>query len=1393
MSAKGDATALQVCVRFRPLRKEEEKSGVAWNVMTEYSTICETTNAGKPIANSGATFDKVYAGDVSTEEVYNDIGSPLVENAMNGMNATIFAYGQTSSGKTFTMQGDGTKTGSKTGFINMAAQQIFKHIEDHPDREFLLRLSYIEIYNEVIRDLLQPDKKLGTHLKIKVNPRTGPYVKSISEVVTDAASIMRALRRGDAMREVNATDINERSSRSHTIFKIMVESKERSERRLSGDDDVDGAILESHLNLVDLAGSENVRHTGAEGTRLKEAGNINKSLLTLSRVIKQIGSGAGHVNFRDSKLTHILQPSLAGNCKTALVACATPAECYREETRSTLAFAQRAKLIKTSAKVNETLDEDCQLRRMKKDLRDARRKQKQMEAELSAMQSGKTQEELSALRDTLQETKDRSQQAREEKETADRKYENLKNLILSSVMNAGSRKRAAKAMNAKHKMRRRHSMALPSKFLEMRGSDFTLKEDDAFDALGLISSVAAASPSLKRVKLHTEAEAASAAEADQESAASQIKSMQFKIDILESKVESHKKKMATQSDELSAANDLVTKLQSEIDEKDSQLETKIAELTADLEAKTADFAQKESALSEQVDLMQAENATFASQLEAAKEEKDTQSKRLQEMEAELEAAKTAASAAEENVAAAVEAQTSALQSELDKAIEAKVAAESAAEESSKEVESLKKDVVENAATSAELMATFEDTVTELEKSTAAQTQLSDKLDAAQKTIAELQSQQSTANPELEAQFAALQEVVKDHESKNTELMATFNDTVTALEEATTAKDSVEQKLQQLQSETTQQIEERDAQIAEHAAKIAEQANTNAELMATFDETVAQLEAVTTAKGEVDSQLEALTAEKAEIEAKFEAAQEEATALALNAAGAEEVDDLNKQITDLTAQNVALQEQISKLQNELKSAQDEHAKVATEAEEAKELNSVLQFEMKTLEEEKTEEEEKVKSLDAKVTEVTSAMQSKEQELSEANVARDEMSTEMEELTADLVAKDGVIKTFEEKLAAMEQASSMNANQVEEKLRLQQEAEAAKKELDELRMHLSAEKKLREEAEAANAAASSSSADTTEKSVALSNELQLVQQQITALKEEAVTKQITWAEREAALTQETEKAAAELVEAKQASEALHDKLNVATQELDATRAELAQTQEKLQEQVAQLNANVNEATEIQSHEEAARKVASQTDTANGLMRQELEKKEIALKEATKRVKELEGMMWSEQEKLNKMEEVAEKAEKDQKEKVAALEHEINRLRSEGSQQGLEQVKRLEFLEKQNANLTASSQANTTEVIENRKKVADLTVRHNSYHRCCSTVPLFDSFRWNLPSCRRSANATSKVCPSLTQDATSCEMKSRKRTVSSRSLNVALLSTMVRLLPQLKSSSLLKQITA
>lgn len=311
---------------------------------------------------------------------------------MYHLSRTIFAYGQTSSGKTFTMQGSGSLDSISHlnidgGIVHMAACDIFQHIEASTDRVFLVRVSFIEIYNEEVRDLLVSGGDDNT-LSVREDPRRGVFVNSNETIVTGLDSLLSVLFAGEKNRSVASTGMNERSSRSHTIFRITVESRLKSvEKNDTENEDSDeemedgdgnepsngnGAVRVSTLNLVDLAGSESVRHTGATGDRQKEGGKINQSLLTLSRVIGSLGQNATHINFRDSKLTRILQPSLSGNARMAVICCATPSELYLEETRSTLQFASRAKLVKTRAQVNEVLDDRSLIKKLQRELKEAR-------------------------------------------------------------------------------------------------------------------------------------------------------------------------------------------------------------------------------------------------------------------------------------------------------------------------------------------------------------------------------------------------------------------------------------------------------------------------------------------------------------------------------------------------------------------------------------------------------------------------------------------------------------------------------------------------------------------------------------------------------------------------------------------------------------------------------------------------------------------------------------------------------------------------------------------------------------------------------------------------------------------------------------------------------------
>lgn len=266
---------------------------------------------------------------------------------LEGYNGTIFAYGQTGTGKTFTMEGGDIHDEVSRGVIPRAFDQIFGCIQISENVEFLVRASFIEIYNDQVIDLLRKD---GTRkaLELKSNPDTGVYVKDLSSfVMKDSGELMNLLDDGKQNRQVGATKMNANSSRSHCIFTITVE---RSEVGADGQNH----IRVGKLNMVDLAGSERQGKTGAQGVRLKEATKINLSLSALGNVISSlVNPKAKHIPYRDSKLTRLLQDSLGGNTKTVMIANIGPADYNYDETISTLRFANRAKNIKNKPMINE--------------------------------------------------------------------------------------------------------------------------------------------------------------------------------------------------------------------------------------------------------------------------------------------------------------------------------------------------------------------------------------------------------------------------------------------------------------------------------------------------------------------------------------------------------------------------------------------------------------------------------------------------------------------------------------------------------------------------------------------------------------------------------------------------------------------------------------------------------------------------------------------------------------------------------------------------------------------------------------------------------------------------------------------------------------------------------
>ncbi|CAN2388931.1 Belongs to the TRAFAC class myosin-kinesin ATPase superfamily. Kinesin family [Pristimantis euphronides] len=378
--AEGDAVT--VCVRVRPfIHREQGEKVTVWR--EDNNTICQVDGT------RSFNFDRVFNSLETTSQVYQDAAVPIISSALQGYNGTIFAYGQTSSGKTYTMMG----TPNSLGIIPLAVQEIFRLIQDIPNREFLLRVSYLEIYNETVTDLLCDDRKKKP-LEVREDINRNVYVAELTEeLVMVPEHVMQWIKKGEKNRHYGATKMNDHSSRSHTIFRMIVESRERNEPGTS--ENCDGAVMVSHLNLVDLAGSERASQTGAEGVRLIEGCNINRSLFILGQVIKKLSDGqaGGFLNYRDSKLTRILQNSLGGNTKTVIICTITPVSF--DETLSTLQFASTAKHVRNTPHVNEVLDDQALLKRYRKEIVGLK---KQLE-ELEASSESKTQakEERSQL------------------------------------------------------------------------------------------------------------------------------------------------------------------------------------------------------------------------------------------------------------------------------------------------------------------------------------------------------------------------------------------------------------------------------------------------------------------------------------------------------------------------------------------------------------------------------------------------------------------------------------------------------------------------------------------------------------------------------------------------------------------------------------------------------------------------------------------------------------------------------------------------------------------------------------------------------------------------------------------------------------------------------------
>ncbi|KAF9227911.1 kinesin-domain-containing protein [Gyrodon lividus] len=399
-------THIQVVIRCRRRsdREIQENSPI---IVSSNGAKCQevTIETSAPVSSLGIVtlpptrtypFDLVFGPEADQAMIYHDVVSPMLDEVLMGYNCTLFAYGQTGTGKTYTMQGDLTPTpmgnpSAQAGMIPRVLFRLFHQLETSA-ADYSVKISFVELYNEELRDLLanelsapagstQPMGKGGPSdnqggLKIFEDAsKKGVFIQGLEEMpVKDAADALAILTKGSHRRQIAATKFNDHSSRSHSVFSITVHTKETS---TMGDD----LLKVGKLNLVDLAGSENIGRSGAENKRAREAGMINQSLLTLGRVINALVDHSSHVPYRESKLTRLLQDSLGGRTKTCIIATISPARSNMEETLSTLDYAIRAKSIRNKPEINQRMTRNsllkeyvAEIERLKADVLAAREK-----------------------------------------------------------------------------------------------------------------------------------------------------------------------------------------------------------------------------------------------------------------------------------------------------------------------------------------------------------------------------------------------------------------------------------------------------------------------------------------------------------------------------------------------------------------------------------------------------------------------------------------------------------------------------------------------------------------------------------------------------------------------------------------------------------------------------------------------------------------------------------------------------------------------------------------------------------------------------------------------------------------------------------------------------------
>uniref|UniRef100_A0A804NTZ9 Kinesin motor domain-containing protein n=1 Tax=Zea mays TaxID=4577 RepID=A0A804NTZ9_MAIZE len=391
----GRMDRIQVLVRLRPLSEKEVARGepAEWECINDTTVMFRSTFPDRPTAPTAYTF------------------------------ASVFAYGQTSSGKTYTMN----------GVTEYTVADIYDYINKHEERAFVLKFSAIEIYNEAVRDLLSAE---NTPLRLWDDAEKGTYVENLTEVVLrDWNHLKGLISVCEAQRRTGETFLNEKSSRSHQILRLTIES---SAREFLGKDK--STTLVASANFVDLAGSERASQALSAGTRLKEGCHINRSLLALGTVIRKLSMGSNaHIPYRDSKLTRILQPSLGGNARTAIICTLSPATSHIEHSRNTLLFGSCAKEVVTNAQVNVVMSDKALVKHLQKEVA-------RLESELRQPASNSSLEALVKEKDNqIRKMEKEIKELKSQRDLAQSRLQNLLETVGDQVKHSGSGKRSARS------------------------------------------------------------------------------------------------------------------------------------------------------------------------------------------------------------------------------------------------------------------------------------------------------------------------------------------------------------------------------------------------------------------------------------------------------------------------------------------------------------------------------------------------------------------------------------------------------------------------------------------------------------------------------------------------------------------------------------------------------------------------------------------------------------------------------------------------------------------------------------------------------------------------------------------------------------------------------------